>query len=90
MQTIRVRAVPGALVPHPSGRARTYVGYRPAKDSETPVHVFGRSSAGLVLDGVVEVPRTSTIDRAIARGELITESATAPAKTAARAAKTEA
>lgn len=88
MQTIRVRAVKGALVPHPT-KARTYVGYRPAKAGEKPDHLFGGSSAGLVLDGVVEVPLTSTIDRAVRRGELTVSPADAPAKPAARAAKTE-
>lgn len=80
MKTVKVRAREGALVPHPSGRRGDFVGWRRARADETPEHMFGRTTVGLVrTGGAVDVPATIDITRAIARGELIEEKADAKA-----------
>jgi hypothetical protein len=82
MKTVKVRAREGALVPHPSGRRGEFVGWRKARENETPEHVLGRTTVGLVrIASGVEVQATLDVTRAIARGELVEIKAGAKAST---------
>lgn len=72
METIKVRAVKGALVPFPGREARReFIGYEPCPADATPDHIYGGGVRRLrLVAGTVDVPNLASIRRAIEKGEL--------------------
>lgn len=91
---IKVRAVPGLMLPYEAPRAG-HVGYRAATKDETPDHVI---PCTLIVDGKtvradkplkrvdedVEVPNTVYYRRGLADGDIVKAEAVLPMKSASQ------
>lgn len=83
-KTIKVRAVAGALVPDPR-RVRVFYGWARCKAEDSPEHTIPTADGGMHFRrvGDVDVPDTSDVRTAIARGELVLAPAETPAEASA-------